>query len=238
MVTVLGSGSNKKILNSITPILISASLDVRISLCDLLDTIAANDSSMYMLVIHLQNPSKSYHICSYWMLQELSFSCVQAKILRELNATSDMEMGGLDYDTILAAYDKVNLNFFYPLPEEHTKAILAHSVHDMSSGDLILRQSALRLLLSFIEFSSEILNGSLESDHIWSKTSIKDLVNKFILKHMGNAMDKDGPIKKVVHLYSLFVAHTLSPVFFSLIYLVPFSDINEPSVNISRMTLF
>lgn len=122
---------------------------------------------------------------------------LQATILHDLNATSNLEMGGLDYDKILAAYDKVNLDFFRAIREEHIRPILAHSVYDMSSGDLVLRQSALRLLLSFIEFCGGILNGSSEFDHILSKTSVKDLVNDFILKHMGNAMDKDIPVKKV-----------------------------------------
>ncbi|XP_051119137.1 uncharacterized protein LOC127243259 [Andrographis paniculata] len=169
VVTVLGSGSNRRILNSITPLLISSGLDVRIAICGLLETIAADDSSVYIL----------------------------AQILRELNATSDMEVIGLDYDKILAAYDKVNLEFFYSIREEHVLPILAHSVHDMSSGDLILRQSAFRLLLSFIEFSAKILHGSMDSEQMWSKTSIKQVVNNFILKHMGNAMEKEGPIKKV-----------------------------------------
>lgn len=122
---------------------------------------------------------------------------MQATILHELNATSDMDMGGLDYDKILAAYDKVNLEFFYTIREEHVLPILAHAVHDMSSEDLILRQSAFRLLLSFIEFSGQIFNGSTDSEQIWSKASIKHMVNSFILTHMGNAMVKEGVTKKV-----------------------------------------
>lgn len=141
---------------------------------------------------------------------------MQAKILRELNATSEVEMGGLDYDKILAAYDMVNVEFFYTIREEHVLPILAHSVHDMSSEEMILRQSAFRLLLSFIEFSGEILNGSSKSDHVWSEASIQHIVNNFLLKHMGNAMDKDNSVKKVLNLYLyFFLAHQ---VLFSLLF--------------------
>ncbi|KAK4388003.1 Small subunit processome component 20 [Sesamum angolense] len=146
----------------------SAGMAVRISICDALDAIAANDSSLLTL----------------------------AKILRELNATSEMEMGGFDYDKVLSAYQKVNLQFFYTITEEHALPILAQSIHDMSSEELILRQSAYRLLLSFIEFSAEILNRSPKSDLIWSEVSIQHIVHNFFLKHMGNAMDKESAVKK------------------------------------------
>ncbi|KAL3622254.1 hypothetical protein CASFOL_033665 [Castilleja foliolosa] len=169
VIAVLGSGSSKKVLNSVTPLLISASLAVRNSICDVLDSVAANDSSVLVL----------------------------ARILRELNATSETEMGTLDYDRVLRAYDKVNVKFFHTISEEHVLPILAHSVHDMSSEEMILRQSAFRLLISFIEFSDEIVNGSLESDHKWPEASIQRIVNNFFLTHMGNAMDKEGPVKKV-----------------------------------------
>lgn len=109
-------------------------------------------------------------------------------------------MGAIDYDKVLCAYDKVNVKLFYTISEEHALPILAHSVHDMSSEEMILRQSAFRLLLSFIEFSGEILNGSLESDQIWSKDRIQGIVNNVFLKHMGNAMDKEGAVRKVVNL--------------------------------------
>ncbi|KAL6493967.1 hypothetical protein OROGR_031876 [Orobanche gracilis] len=169
VVPVLESGSSKNILKSVTPLLISSGLVVRSSICDVLDSVAANDSSVLIV----------------------------AKILRELNATSEVDMGAIDYDKVLCAYDKVNVKFFYTISEEHALPILAHSVHDMSSEEMILRQSAFRLLLSFIEFSGEILNGSLESDQIWSKDRIQGIVNNVFLKHMGNVMDKEGAVRKV-----------------------------------------
>ncbi|XP_042036651.1 uncharacterized protein LOC121782771 [Salvia splendens] len=53
-----------------------------------------------------------------------------------------------------------------------------------------------RLLLSFVEFSGEILNAYPEPDRMWSRA----IVNSFLLKHMGNAMNKEGTGKKVLGL--------------------------------------
>ncbi|XP_042033869.1 small subunit processome component 20 homolog [Salvia splendens] len=165
VVTLLGSGISKKILSSLSPLLISADLGIRSSICDVLDIVASSDSSLLTL----------------------------ANILRGLNATSAMEMGGLDHDTVLSTYEKVNVKFFYTIGEQHALPILAHAVHDMSSEEMILRQSAFRLLLSFVEFSGEILNAYPEPDRMWSRA----IVNSFLLKHMGNAMNKEGTGKKV-----------------------------------------
>ncbi|XP_047962589.1 small subunit processome component 20 homolog isoform X2 [Salvia hispanica] len=165
VVTVLGGGISKKILSSLSPLLISADLGIRSSICDVLDIVASSDCSLLTL----------------------------ANILRGLNATSAMEMGGLDHDTVLSTYEKVNVKFFYTIGEKHALPILAHAVHDMSSEEMILRQSAFRLLLSFVEFSGEILNAYPEPDRMWSRA----IVNSFLLKHMGNAMNKEGTGKKV-----------------------------------------
>lgn len=136
---------------------------------------------------------------------------MQANILRELNATSAMEISGLDYDKVLSAYENVNAEFFYTVEEVHALPILAHAVHDMSSQEMILRQSAFRLLLSFVEFSGEILNGSLESNETWSRASIQPIVNNFLLKHMGNAMNKEGAVKKVLEfIFSLLLSTSIS----------------------------
>lgn len=85
---------------------------------------------------------------------------MQANLLHELNAPSTSEMGGLDYDAILGAYEKINIDFFYDVQVEHALVILSHFVHDMSSEELILRQSAYRLLLLFVEFCGRILDRS------------------------------------------------------------------------------
>ncbi|XP_022846936.1 small subunit processome component 20 homolog isoform X2 [Olea europaea var. sylvestris] len=166
---VLGRGS-KQILKSVCPLLISADPVVRIAICDVLDALAANDTSLLSV----------------------------AKLLRQLNATSAIEMGGPDYDKIIGAYEKINSEFFYSVREEHALLLLSHSIHNMSSEELILRQSAFRLFLSFIEFTGKIFNGVLKVDQeMWSEASIQRIVKDFILKHMGNAMVKGSSIRKV-----------------------------------------
>ncbi|KAL0433004.1 UNVERIFIED_CONTAM: Small subunit processome component 20 [Sesamum latifolium] len=167
---------------------------VRLSICDVLDAIAANDSSLLTLV---GKPIENS------LINKMAFAVLEDHKC-ELNATSEMEMGGFDYDKILSAYQKINVQFFYTITEEHALPILAQSIHDMSSEELILRQSAFRLLLSFIEFSAEILNRSPKSDLIWSEVSIQHIVHNFFLKHMGNAMDKEGAVKKSLWCCLLF----------------------------------
>ncbi|CAL5416773.1 unnamed protein product [Camellia sinensis] len=171
IIPVLGTESTTEILNAVSPLLISVGLDVRMSICDLLDALAGSDSSVIAV----------------------------ATLLRELNATSAMEMGGLDYDSIISAYDKINEDFFYTVREKHALVILSHAVHDMSSGELILRQSGYRLLLSFVEFSAGIVDRELKSDdQFWSEACIQWIINKFLFKHMGDAMNKETPIQKVL----------------------------------------
>nr|XP_018626916.1 small subunit processome component 20 homolog isoform X2 [Nicotiana tomentosiformis] len=169
IVEPLGSESSKKIVKSVSPLVISAGLDVRTSICDVLDAVAVNDSSVH--------PA--------------------AKLLRELNATSTVELGDLDYDTIIAAYEKISADFFHTVPEEHALIILSHAIHDMSSGDLILRQSAYRLLLSFVEFSSQVLDRKLKSEQESSGAWVRHILSNFFLKHMGTAMNKEDSIQKV-----------------------------------------
>lgn len=166
IVEPLGRESSKKIVKSVSPLVISAGLDVRTAICDVLDAVAANDSSVH--------PT--------------------ANLLRDLNATSTVELGELDYDTVIAAYEKISADFFHTVPEEHVLIILSHAIHDMSSEDLILRQSAYRLLLSFVEFSSQMLDRSdQESPGAW----VRHILSNFFLKHMGTAMNKEDSTQKV-----------------------------------------
>ncbi|KAI8566257.1 hypothetical protein RHMOL_Rhmol02G0025800 [Rhododendron molle] len=168
--TVLESESKIKVLDAVSPLLISGNSDVRMSVCDLLDALAGTESSLIAV----------------------------AKLVRELNSTSVMEMGGLDYDSIINAYEKINKDFFYTVREKHALIILSHAVHDMSSEEMILRQSGFGLLLSFVEFSAEILDRDMRSDdQSWPESSIARIINKFIFKHMGDAMNKEAPIQKV-----------------------------------------
>ncbi|KAK1375649.1 DRIM domain-containing protein [Heracleum sosnowskyi] len=171
IVQMSGSGTSTKIVNSISPLLISAGPHVRLSICNLLKTLSQNDPSALTV----------------------------ADLLHELNAPSTSEMGGLDYDTIIGAYDKINIDFFYDVQEEHALVILSHFVHDMSSEELILRQSAYRLMLLFVEFCGQILDQEVKSEKegCWSRASIQHIINNFLLKHMGDAMNKEATVQKV-----------------------------------------
>ncbi|KAK0579383.1 hypothetical protein LWI29_025507 [Acer saccharum] len=176
IIPVAGTESTKKILSVVSPLLVSVELDMRLCICDLLEALAEADSSV-------QFP---------------------AKLVHELNATSASEMGGLDYDTIINAYKKIGVDLFYTREEDHTLLILSHCVYDMSSEELILRQSAYRSLLAFVEFSSRILDGEKIYDHevqiinksCWTRTSIQQVINKFLLKHVGEAMRRGSKVKK------------------------------------------
>lgn len=107
-------------------------------------------------------------------------------------------MGELDYDTILGAYDQITVDFFYNVREDHALVILSQFIHDMSSEELILRQSSYRVLLLFVDFSSQILDQDDKSETgFWSAASIQRIINKFLLKHMGDAMNKEASVQKV-----------------------------------------
>ncbi|XP_031736395.1 small subunit processome component 20 homolog isoform X2 [Cucumis sativus] len=179
VVPILRSESTTKILKAVSPLLISVEQDLRLLVCDLINALAEVDSSIL---------------------------CV-AQIIRGLNATSAMEIGGLDFDTIVNTYEKISVDFFCATSEEHALVVLSQCMHDMSSEELILRHSAYRCLLSFVEFSSSVLGqGGIShqesSDNItlydnsWSKESIMRLTNKFIFKHMGEAMNRETSVKK------------------------------------------
>ncbi|KAG6388566.1 hypothetical protein SASPL_149995 [Salvia splendens] len=172
VVTVLGSGISKKILSSLSPLLISADLGIRSSICDVLDIVASSDSSLLTL----------------------------ANILRGLNATSAMEMSGLDHDTVLSTYEKVNVKFFYTIGEKHALPILAHA----------------------------ILNAYPEPDRMWSRA----IVNSFLLKHMGNAMNKEGTGKK------MFPANCKSYMLLVLAFHVEISNKNKAFLNMLLVLAF
>ncbi|KAL6970972.1 hypothetical protein U1Q18_030651 [Sarracenia purpurea var. burkii] len=170
------------------------------SICDLLDALAGTDTSLIPV----------------------------AKLVRELNSTSAMEMGGLDYDTIISAYEKINRDFFYTVGEKHALVILSHAVHDMSSEDLILRQSGYRSLLSFVEFSGEILDRELVSDdQCWSEVWI-DLLREMVLKlakvsslKSFRALCSDDAeqdfFNNIIHLQVIITNKVFVPFFFNML---------------------
>lgn len=133
---------------------------------------------------------------------------MQAKLLHDLNAISISEIDEFDYDTRINAYESINPEFFFTVGEDHALVILSHTVHDLSSEELILRQSAFRLLLSFVQFAALVLGCepkkcqepkvALETnDACLTKASVQHIINKFILKHMGEAMSKEISIQRV-----------------------------------------
>nr|CAD1819808.1 unnamed protein product [Ananas comosus var. bracteatus] len=169
IVAVLGHEAFEKVLQAIHPLLVTAELGLRLCICDILDGLALRDPSYAFL----------------------------ATLLRDLNAVSSSELGELDYDARIKAYDTVRQELFPELREEHAVAILSHCVWDMSSEELIFRQSASRALHSFLQFATSIL-GSAESiiSSIWTKASIQRILEKTYLHSMGDAMSKDISIQK------------------------------------------
>ncbi|XP_020586518.1 small subunit processome component 20 homolog [Phalaenopsis equestris] len=177
-----------KILKSIFPILSVAGIDLRLCICDIIDNLALIDSSLTYL----------------------------ARLLRDLNAVSFMDIGELDYDTIISAYEKINPELFSLLEVNHTLLILSHCVYYMSSDELILRQCASKSLLAFIQFASSYLKtesniffthdaegkqascAALETcgKSNWTKACILLIINDVLLKNMKEALTKEISIQK------------------------------------------
>lgn len=51
IIPILGHGSTAKILSAVSPLYISAELDMRLRICDLLDALVASDASLLSVVI-------------------------------------------------------------------------------------------------------------------------------------------------------------------------------------------
>ncbi|XP_068649715.1 uncharacterized protein [Aristolochia californica] len=183
---VLGLEAVGKILTAMAPLLVFAEPDIRLCICDILDGLAVKNPSLDFL----------------------------AKLIHSLNAVSTEEIGDLDYDARVNAYDKITPELFFTLGEDSALVILSHCVYDMSCEELILRQSASKSLLSFLKFSAVLLgpeeasqqdmvlnneicgNGQPVTDVGWTRTSILRIVNKFLLKLVGKAMTKDITVQK------------------------------------------
>ncbi|XP_020226475.1 small subunit processome component 20 homolog isoform X2 [Cajanus cajan] len=176
IIPILGDGNTTKILSAVSPLYISAELDMRLRICDLLDSLVSSDASVLSV----------------------------AKLLRQLNATSTL--GWLDHDAVLNAYSVINTDFFRNVQVEHALLILSHCVHDMSSEETTFMCSAHSSLLSFVDFSALILcqEGNSEvqlslmkkTDNCWTKSCIQRITKKFLLKHMADAMDGSLSVKK------------------------------------------
>lgn len=135
---------------------------------------------------------------------------MQAKLVQDLNATSITEIDSLDYDRILNAYEKIRVDMFHTIREDHALVILSHCVYDMSSEESTLRHRAYDSLLSFVEFSAlvlgKVVNDHCEmpdkmlasEDHRWTRVCIQRITSKFLLKHMANAMKRGTSVREVL----------------------------------------
>ncbi|XVF65313.1 hypothetical protein PTKIN_Ptkin09bG0238000 [Pterospermum kingtungense] len=180
IVPVLGSERTTEILTAVAPLLISVKLDIRVFICDLLDVLARTDSSVLVVARHV----------------------------RQLNSTSAFELDELDYDTIGRAYEEIGIGFFHAVPVDHALLILSQCVYDMSSEELILRHHAYRLLLTFLDFSAKIFGKEVTDHHetaeemieddkgCWTRACVQRIINKFLLKHMGDAISRGISVKK------------------------------------------
>lgn len=125
-----------------------------------------------------------------------------------MNAISAMEVDDLDYEKIVDAYVEINADFFNKSSEQHTMIILSQSIYNISSESIMLRGSAQTLLSSFIDFSAAILSQEASAhsgfgkeikiaDASWTGNRILFILRSFILKHIGNAINRGGTIIKV-----------------------------------------
>ena len=137
IIPVSVSETSPKILNVISSQLISAGLDIRLVICGLLGDLAETDPR----VLSVANP------------------------INELDVTSVKETSGLDYDTIVHAYEKISMEFFNNISKNQALIILSRCIYDMSSNELILRHNAYRLLVSSAELSVQIPKLEVKSDH-------------------------------------------------------------------------
>ncbi|XP_020264631.1 small subunit processome component 20 homolog isoform X1 [Asparagus officinalis] len=185
---VLSDKTTGKILSAVNPLLVSCGLNMRLCICDILDGLSLIDPSLAFL----------------------------ARLLRELNAVSYLEINELDYDTRISAYNSIRPDIFSSFMEEHALTVLSHCIYDMSSEELILRQSASKSLLSFIRFAASVLDSNGEerspgellegktypileitnTSFTWTKACIQRIVKKTFLQNIGDAMSKDISMQK------------------------------------------
>ncbi|ESQ54097.1 hypothetical protein EUTSA_v10024182mg [Eutrema salsugineum] len=99
IISLLGTESATKVINKVSPLLVDAELDVRLCICDILESLAKVDFSIDDV----------------------------AKRVRDMNAISAMEVDDLDYEKIVNAYLDINADFFKKSSEQHTIIILSQT---------------------------------------------------------------------------------------------------------------
>lgn len=135
------------------------------------------------------------------------FNAMQASLLHRLNETSYMGLPNLD--AIEEAYESINIDLFRKVKFDHALVVLSHCVHDMSSKEQTSAVSACASLLSFVDFCALIINNEEISDRVlsvtsdtdgyWTRSCIQHIINKFLLKHMADAMDEVLPVRQVYY---------------------------------------
>ncbi|CDY14719.1 BnaC05g19760D [Brassica napus] len=129
----------------VSPLLVDAEPDVRLCICNLLESLAKIDFSLYRV----------------------------AKCVSDMNATSPMEVDDLDYETIMDAYANIDVDFFNESSEQHMMIILSQTS--------LLCQEASAHSDSGKEVSKSVAR--------WTGDRVLWIMNKFILKHIGDAVN-------------------------------------------------
>ncbi|EFH69737.1 predicted protein [Arabidopsis lyrata subsp. lyrata] len=158
----LGTESTSRIVKRLSPLLIDAENEVRLCICNLLESLAKVDPSL----VHVAN-------------------CV-----RDMNANSPMEVDGLDYEKIIDAYGTIDADFFKKSSEQHVMLILSQSIYNISSEELTLKDSASTVLCLEASAHSDIIKEVTKSDGSWTGDRVLWIINKFILKHIGDTINR------------------------------------------------
>ncbi|KAL0814388.1 hypothetical protein Bca101_070831 [Brassica carinata] len=96
-----------------------------------------------------------------------------AKCVSDMNATSPMEVDDLDYETIMDAYAKIDVDFLNESSEQHMMIILSQT----------------SLLCQEASAHSDIGKEVSKSVASWIGDRVLWIMNKFILKHIGDAVN-------------------------------------------------
>ncbi|CDY16211.1 BnaA09g29450D [Brassica napus] len=143
--SLLGSESTNKIIDTVSLLLVDAKPDVRLCICNLLESLAKIDSSLDRV----------------------------AKCVSDMNATSPMKVDDLDYETIMDAYAKIDVDFLNESSEQHMMIILSQT----------------SLLCQEASAHSDIGKEVSKSVARWTGDRVLWIMNKFILKHIGDAVN-------------------------------------------------
>ncbi|KAE8708758.1 Non-imprinted in Prader-Willi/Angelman syndrome region protein [Hibiscus syriacus] len=104
---------------------------------------------------------------------------VVAGYIRHLNATSVFELDELDYDAIGKAYEGIGIGFFSAMPVEHVLLVLSQ----------ILDQEV-------VDHRGTADQMMTDDEGCWTQACVQRIINKFLLKHMGDAISCGISVRK------------------------------------------